>query len=128
MRKLVLATSAIAMAAAGIAGSFVPHELLRAIEIPADGALPVAVQLYGALLLGFGVVNWMARDSLIGGIYNRPVAVGNLLHFVSGTLALLKYGPSKTLEVIATVLYMAFAAGFAMILFRSPVTRDAALS
>jgi hypothetical protein len=123
MRKLVMTASAVAMAIAGLAGSFLPHELLRAGSIPAEGVLPVAVQLYAALLLGFAIVNWMAKDSLIGGIYNRPLAVGNLLHFASGALALLKYGPGKTIEVIVTVVYVALALGFAMIVFRSPVGR-----
>jgi hypothetical protein len=67
-----MAVSALVMAATGVAGSFVPQRAAARDRCAAHGPLPVAVQLYGAMLLGFAVVNWLAKDSLIGGIYNRP--------------------------------------------------------
>ncbi|HYC87929.1 MAG TPA: hypothetical protein VEO54_01860 [Thermoanaerobaculia bacterium] len=127
MTRLLMAASAVLMAVAGVAGSFLPHELLRALGIPPSGVLPVMVQLTAALYLGFAMLNWTARDSLIGGIYNRPVAIGNLLHFVSGALALLKYATSTRppVPVIAmTVVYTAFAIAFGLVLFTSPVKRQ----
>ena len=121
MTKIVMAASAVLMAVAGLAGSFLPQELLRNAGLPVSSALAVAVQLYASLLLGFAMVNWMAKDSLIGGIYNRPVAIGNLLHFVSGALALLKYRPTRPAEMIVAAVYVLFAIAFARILFTSPV-------
>ena len=32
----------------------------------------------------------MAKESLIGGIYNRPIAIGNFMHFAVGAMALIK--------------------------------------
>jgi len=32
--------------------------------------------------LGFSILNWMSKASLIGGIYNKPLLIGNLLHFL----------------------------------------------
>jgi hypothetical protein len=120
-----MGASALAMGLAGIAGSFLPHELLVRMGVPAAGLLPTLVQLYGALLLGFAAVNWMAKDSLIGGIYNRPVALGNLLHFATGAITLVKFviggGTTPMFVIIATVLYVAFAAAFAVVVFGSPV-------
>jgi hypothetical protein len=119
--KLLLSASALAMGLAGIAASFAPAEIAAALGL-AGGAL--VVQLLGALLFGFAMVNWLARGSLLGGIYNRPVAVGNLAHFLIGALALLKAigaGERRTMFLVAAAVYAIFAIGFAMALFRSPV-------
>ena len=126
--KILLSTSAMVMGIAGIAGSFLPHEVLSAIGIAPTGALPVLVQLLAATLFAFAMLNWTARGSLIGGIYNRPVALGNLTHFVIGALALVKAamnaGPHRTILVIAAVIYVLFAIAFTAVFFRSPVTRE----
>jgi hypothetical protein len=123
--KLLLAASAIVMGIAGIAGSFLPQELLRALDVPAVAATSVLVQLLGALLFAFAMVNWTARGSLIGGIYNRPIAIGNLTHFAIGALALVKAvsaaGPQRTMIAIAAAVYALFAIAFAAVFMRSPV-------
>ena len=36
------------------------------------------------------MLNWMAKGTLIGGIYNKPIAIGNFTHFTIGGLALIK--------------------------------------
>jgi hypothetical protein len=124
MTRLIMAASAIVLGLAGIAASFAPHELLAALGVTPSVVLPVVVQLHGAMLLGFAMLNWMAKDSLIGGIYNRPVTIGNLLHFVAGALALVKFvfgGHAPALMIVAAVVYAVFAIAFARIMFRSPV-------
>ena len=123
--KVLLSTSALVMGIAGIAGSFLPDELLRVLGVAPVVAVTVIVQLLAALLFAFAMVNWTARGSLIGGIYNRPVALGNLTHFVIGALALLKAamtaGPHRAILAIAAAVYVLFAVGFALLFFRSPV-------
>lgn len=116
------------MGGAGIAASFLPHEILRAIEVESRGPLPLLVQLLGALLFAFAMVNWTSRGSLIGGIYNRPVAIGNLTHFVIGALALVKSAMGQRSGIVWTIaiVYVVFAAAFAAVFFRSPVAADRA--
>ena len=113
------------MAASGIAASFLPHEILRALEIQPTGLLPVIVQLWAATLFGFGMVNWTARGRLIGGIYNRPVAIGNLAHFVIGGITLLKAAAAhhRLALWVAAIVYLAFAVAFTMIFLTSPVKK-----
>lgn len=128
MTRLIMAASAIVLGLAGIAASFGPHEILSALDVTPSAALPLLVQLLGAAFLGFAMLNWMAKDSLIGGIYNRPVAIGNLVHFLVGALALVKFviggaGHAPTLTMAATAVYAVFTIAFATILFRSPVAR-----
>jgi hypothetical protein len=120
IRKTIMTVSALALGIAGVAATFLPQEILQKAGVPAAGALPLLVQITGALYLSFAMMNWMAKDSLIGGIYNRPLAIGNLLHFVMGTLALGKGG----LYAVAVV-YGIFAVAFTYIVFTSPVQRAA---
>lgn len=121
--KILMAASALVMGVAGAAGLFLPHEILAAIGAPATGLLPVLVQLHAGLLLGFAMTNWMAKDNLIGGIYNRPLLVGNVAHFAIGAITLLKLVVSDATPpmIAATVIYVIFAVGFGMLMFSSPV-------
>ena len=124
MTRLILAASAIVLGLAGVAASFAPQEILTAFGLTDEGILPVLVQLHGAMLLGFAMMNWMAKDSLIGGLYNRPLAIGNLVHFLVGALAVGKFalrGDAEAAVMVVAVVYTVFAIAFARILFRSPV-------
>jgi hypothetical protein len=116
-----MAVSAAFMAILGVAATFAPDELLPRLGAPATPALTLAIQLLGALYLAFAILNWTARQSLIGGIYNRPVALGNMLHFTAGALALIK-GAAGTELVALAALYALFAVAFGWVLFTSPVT------
>lgn len=92
-----------------------------------DRLLSVLIQLLGSVMLGFAVANWTARGSLIGGIYNRPIAFGNLMHFTVGALVLTKaaMGPERGVVLVGlAVLYVAFAIAFAGVFFRSPVRSE----
>jgi hypothetical protein len=108
----------------GLAGTFAPDAALRMIHAPAAPMLLLLVQIVGALYRGFAVVNWMTRDNLIGGFYSRPVAVGNLLHFLTAGLAavkLLRQAPQLAGLWPLTLVYAAFAVGFAIVLVRHPI-------
>jgi len=123
-RRLSLIAAALVLAILGIAATFFPDELLQRIGAGGNGVLPLLVQLMGALYLAFAIQNWTAKDSLIGGIYNRPLALANLVHFVSGALALAKgvsaHHDARLLWPL-TIVYWIFAAVFARIAFTSPV-------
>lgn len=121
MNRLVMAASAVVMAMAGVAATFLPHELLVALGANSAGRLiPIAVQLLGALYLAFGMANWMAKDSLIGGVYNRPLLMGNVLHFVAGALAIFKgiSSSADTILLATGAVYAVFAVLFGRMLFR----------
>ncbi|HEX7140094.1 MAG TPA: hypothetical protein VF219_19740 [Vicinamibacterales bacterium] len=124
--RLLLSISAIALGAAGLAGTFAPHEILQSLGIAPIGVLPLLVQLLAALYFAAAMMNWTARGSLIGGIYQRPVAIANLTHFIIGALALLKAAVAtrSVPVIIAAAIYGIFALAFANVFFRSPVARN----
>ena len=121
--RLLMGASALALGLLGFLGSFMPDRVLGWLNAPASPALMLLVQVLGALYLGFAILNWMARGNLIGGIYSRPVAIGNLLHFVSGGLAMIKLlarAPELQALWALALIYAIFAACFAVVLFRHP--------
>ena len=124
-----MTASAIVMGVVGIIASFLPQEILTYAGLPSAGIAPLFIQVLGALYLGFAMINWMVRAQLIGGIYGRPVAMGNFLHFMVGALALLKgyfSAPVSGVLLGATGIYTIFAISFTIVLFTHPLKRDAA--
>jgi len=118
--RLLMRASAIFLGILGACATFLPQEILaRAGTMPVEFTV-VLVQVAGALYLGFGMLNWMAQGSIIGGIYGRPVAIGNLAHFTIGALSLLKsiVTGQRSPEVIAgAAAYAIFAIAFAVLAF-----------
>ena len=88
--RWMMSASAAFLAALGLAATFLPQEIVAGGGEPggANGYLVLLVQIAGGLYLGFAMLNWSVRDMVIGGIYNRPIALGNLLHFLIVALAL----------------------------------------
>ena len=112
--------TAVLLGALGFAATFLPQEILvRAGTVPVELNI-LLVQIAGALYLGFAMLNWMAQGNIIGGIYSRPVAIGNLAHFTIAGLALLKsiVAGEHSIEVmVGTAIYAIFAALFAFLAF-----------
>lgn len=92
-------------------------ELLRN---PVGALLP---QLLGAIYIGFGMMNWMTRGQILGGIYGRPVCFGNLFHFAVGTLFLvfqLATGVDSIGVLTVAAVYLLFCLVFIRLTFRMP--------
>lgn len=78
----------------------------------------------GALYLGFAMMNWMARSSIFGGIYNRPIVIGNFMHFGVGALALVKairnIETHQEIIIALLIIYSIFAVSFAYVFKKNP--------
>lgn len=110
------------MAIPGIVATFLPHETLNYFGSPVDPISVLLFRITGALYLGFAILNWMARGNLIGGIYSRPLALGNFLHFFMVAMMLLKTVLAQVTYpiLIAALAYATFAVWFGLVLFRHP--------
>ena len=126
--KLVMTLSAIIMATIGISASFIPHEILTFIGLPTNQPLPLLIQVIGAMYFAFAMLNWMSKGSIIGGIYNRPIAIANLTHFVIAGLALIKgilSNPSLSYIIWSiAIIYSTFAILFGIVAFSHPVSEN----
>lgn len=116
-------SSAALLAVMGLGMSFMPQEVLGMHGTVPDNATVLLVQMAGAVYLGFAMLNWMARGVLIGGIYAKPVAAGNFLHFVMVALTLIKAAIAFAVVplAISAGVFSVFAIWFGIVMFKPPV-------
>ena len=109
--------------------TFAPKEILSSLSnsdpSPTEA---IVIQVLGAIYFGFAMVNWTAKGNLIGGIYARPIAIGNLTHFTIGALALIKgYSSANGLAMLVSgIVYFVFAILFSIVFFTHPVKEQTA--
>lgn len=118
--KYLMMASSIFLGLAGVVCSFAPENVLKYFSFENNALLAMIIQLLGALYIAFAFLNWTAKANLIGGIYSKPVSLGNTLHFVVGGLAIAKYFLKHTdasILIIPFILYAIFAVLFALVLF-----------
>ena len=116
-----MTTSSLVLGLAGIFALFAPDILLTTLDVPSANPLHVLIQLMGALYFSIAMMNWTAKDSIIGGIYARPVSLANFTHFCSGTLLLARYVLSTGFNLsilLMLVAYTIFTSLFYWLVFR----------
>lgn len=123
-RKILMVASAIVMGIIGLILIFMPNETLQFLNQEQNGVLALILQLMGALYFGFAILNWMAKNVLIGGIYAKPLSLGNFTNFLIGGLTLIKIVMNDNSTAIyiwiLTIFYVVFAAAFGLVSFTSP--------
>jgi len=119
-----MTTSALFLGIIGILLSFLPNEIADYFNVESNLITILFLQIMSALYLGFAILNWMAKGTLIGGIYNRPVAIGNLMHFGVGAIALVKVVSNiethSEIIISLTAVYLIFALLFAYVFKTNP--------
>lgn len=125
--KVLMTLSSFVMIAAGVALSFLPQEINEILSVQDVGGSPIVLQITGALYFAWGMVNWTAKGNLIGGIYGRPIAIGNLSHFAIGALASIKAYSSLSSPVLLMVMivYIIFAIAFGYVFVTHPLPERA---
>lgn len=123
--KLILSSSAVALGFLGVVLIFAPDVAVGLLLAENNYESMLAAQLLGALYFGFAMINWMSKSNLIGGIYNRPLAVGNFTHFMIGGITLAKLilaNPGLPYSIWTLgIVYGVYGVSFALILFRHPL-------
>lgn len=122
--KILMTSSALFLAFIGILLSFLPNEIVEYLNVEPNSITTLFLKIMSALYLGFGILNWMAKGTLIGGIYNRPIAIGNLMHFGVGAIALVKIASKiqahSVIIISLTVVYVIFAILFFYVFRTNP--------
>ena len=119
--KILMTTTSLVLGLAGLFALFAPDVLLAMLGVPLTDPLSLFIQLLGALYFSMALMNWTAKDSAIGGIYARPVSLGNFAHFFMGTLLLIRYQLSNEFNpfmVMTLIMYAIFASVFYWLVFR----------
>ena len=122
--KLLMTSSALFCGIIGILLLFLPNEIAEYLNVEPTIITILFLKILSALYLGFGILNWTVKGSLIGGIYNKPIALGNLLHFVVGSIELVKVISNiethREIIIFLTALYIIFGVLFAYVLKNNP--------
>lgn len=127
--RYILTISAFLLFALGGAGLFLADEIAKRFLAAAPVGEAFA-QFAAAGALGFAIVDWMSRANRIGGIYARPLALGNLLLFTVATTAIARPALAGLLPPVAILLTIALGAmalAFAWLTFaHDPIQTGAA--
>ena len=122
--KILMTSSALFLGIIGILLSFVPNEITDYLNVEPNVITILFLKIMSALYLGFGILNWMAKGTLIGGIYNRPIAIGNLTHYGIGAIALVKVVSNiqahSEIIISLTIVYVIFAILFVYVFRTNP--------
>jgi hypothetical protein len=120
--KYLMIASAAVMGMTGLSLLFFPSVILSQSGYACSSSTELFLQLGGGVYFGFAMLNWMSKGAMIGGIYARPVSLGNFSHFVIGALTLGKFALKNTANGyswIVTFIYFAFAILFGVLVFTS---------
>lgn len=122
--KTLMTISAIFLAVNGFGFSFFPNEISVLLTKNDNQFFTLILQVLGAFYLGFSYINWMSKNSLIGGIYNKPLLIGNTIHFLTASMAMIKlvFKLENNLQLIVpfTIIYCLFTLFFGYVFFSSP--------
>ena len=121
--KLLMTITAIILGVLGIVLTFLPKEILTFFSdgVPVPRIAVMALQIVGALYFAMAMINWTAKANLIGGIYGRPIAIGNLIHFTMGALVMMRGLSEYSHWILAvTIVYTVLAAAFYIVFVTHP--------
>lgn len=122
--KLLMTSSALFCGIIGTLLLFLPIEIAEYLGVEPTIITILFLKILSAIYLGFGILNWMAKGTLIGGIYNKPIVLGNLLHFVVGAIELIKVISNiqthREIIIFLIVFYVIFALLFVYVIKTNP--------
>ena len=122
--KTLMIISAIFLVVNGFVLSFFPYEISVLLTNTDNHFFILILQILGAIYLGFSYINWMSKNSSIGGIYNKPLLIGNTIHFLTASMAMIKlvfkFENNLPLLIPNTIIYCLFTLFFGYIYFSDP--------
>lgn len=117
--KLIYTSYSILLAIAGLAMLFLGDEVTYLLRTPSS---PLINSIIAALYFGFATVNWHSKNLTIGGIYGRPLLLGNIGHTTIGAISLFKiaFDTPSLLVIIIAVIYTIFLVAFTWLMYTDP--------
>lgn len=122
--KYLMTISAVFYAVIGLILSFLPQETSMFFDINPAPINILFLQILSGFFLGFAMLNWMTKNTPIGGIYNKPIALANLLQFIVGAISIFKLvgqiDTHKEIIIVFTTIYIIFASLFLYVFKTNP--------
>jgi hypothetical protein len=123
-RRFAVTLVAVLLIGLGMVALFAGEPLGR--QLFSTAVPPPLASVWGVALVGLGLTNWIAKGSILGGIYGKAVVVGNHAHFLGGSLVLLSSGDvvrSTPVYWVVTGIYLFGATLFTYLTLSSGVRR-----
>ncbi|GAB5524522.1 MAG: hypothetical protein Roseis2KO_23940 [Roseivirga sp.] len=110
----------------GVAFTFFPQEVLAQFGEASSPMTTLALQILGAFYVGLALMNYTGKKAILGGIYNRPLQMGNTVYCSIAAITLMKYMAGQSFIIapaimVVSLTYILLAASFLKLLFSSPV-------
>lgn len=110
----------------GIIFSFFPQEVLSQFGEAIGPLTTLALQILGAFYMGLALMNYTGKKAVVGGIYNRPIQMGNTVYCSIAAITLIKYMAGQSFIIapaimVVSLTYVLLAGSFLKLLFTSPV-------
>ncbi len=122
-KKLMIASS-LFLGILGVLLTFLTQEIAEIIHFKSGKISFLILQILGSAYLGFAILNWMTKNNLIGGIYSRPLLIGNLIHFLVSSFALfrmIEHSENLFLMCVSlTIIYTFFTLAFSYVFITNP--------
>lgn len=125
--KLILTISSMIYLLFGLVISFLPQETGRIFGTASQYGMDLLLmKVIGALFFGLGLINFMSRSSIIGGIYGRPITLGNVMVSLIISGQFVKFNISQDgvgghLWVVA-IIFILITLSFIYLFFKTPAT------
>jgi hypothetical protein len=125
MTQKLMITNGLLNGITGLALIFLPADLLVLVDDSTSRLAILITSLLGAALFGIGMLNYLGRNAIFGGIYGKPILMGNLVFHTVVAINMVKFawGSGGVLALISAVMggcYMLFAVGFIRLNFFPP--------
>ncbi|MFD1315502.1 hypothetical protein [Namhaeicola litoreus] len=121
--RILLIFSACMLGVLGVSLSFFPQEILQIFDQDQIPFTNLILQIAGSLYLGLAILNWMSKNTIIGGVYGRPILIINLIHFMSTSIILVKFsvGMLNAYLLILATFYIMITFAFIVAFMTNPV-------
>lgn len=122
--RTILVASSLWLAVLGGGLLFFPSVCADLLSLP-DGSAR-ALPLVGGGQLGFAMMNWTGRSAVYGGIYGRPIVVGNFANAVITSSALMRtqMDDGSTVGWLVVVALLLYTVAFVRLTFWPPFKPD----
>jgi len=118
--KALMIGSALFMFIISLGFLLIPDMLLVLMQTPQTDFIMLLMRFGGIFFLSFAILNWMAKNAFVKGNFIRPVAAGNFVYFLAGSILLFLFllgEPFSAFSVIITSIYVLFTVSFGLVLF-----------
>jgi hypothetical protein len=119
MKNIIVYINLVYTTIFGLILTFAPDELMHYINAHNQNGV-ILIQFLGAFFISYSIMNWMSKDSILGGIYGKSIMLGNCVFYVSSAFALYKVAANNTLFICLALLHTFLGISYYLLMSSDP--------